>query len=244
MVQCRKDSTKPLGPGILLTVDKPVDTWYYLKDFLKENNVKLTFYIEMYQDLQDTSKVKMKALMADGHEMAHHTSTHPHSDDYVKQYGIDAYMKKEIFAMTDSMKKDGFNPVTYAYPFGDCTTELDTRLLEHFNSLRKVLGTYMNKRIADMDQVYFRYGDIKLFYGIGIDVRYNRSLDEVFEALEKAKNSRQTVSLYCHYLSVDGKPHEGSDSHILEDDFKKIILKAKELGLRFYTASEVSRKKY
>jgi peptidoglycan/xylan/chitin deacetylase (PgdA/CDA1 family) len=243
-MHCKKHENRNLlGPGILLTVDKPPDTWFHLKDFLKENGIKLTFYIEGYHDLADSTKWIMKQLQLDGHEMAHHTNSHPHSDEYVENYGMERFLNEEIISVTDSMKKDGFNPLTFAYPFGDCTAETDNRLLGHFNSLRKVLGTYLIKKIADMDLLYFRYGDIQLFYGTGIDVRYHHPNEEVFDALEKAKNSKQTISLYCHFLSNTG-PLEGSNSHIMEDDFKRIVLKAKELGLRFYTASEVSRKKF
>ena len=241
LLHCSKNNNVLLGPGILLTVDKPPDTWYHLKDFLKENHVKLTFYIESYQLLNDSSKRIMKEMIADGHEIAHHTTTHPHSDEYVKQFGMDAYLKNEIISMKDSMLKDGFNPLTFAYPFGDCTAAIDKELLKRFYSLRKVLGVYMNKKLADMDLIYFRYGNIKLFYGIGIDARYHHNVNEVFEALEKAKNSRQTVSLYCHFLSTPDGPFESSNSHIMESDLKDIVLKANSLGLRFYTASEVSR---
>ncbi|MFN4082697.1 MAG: polysaccharide deacetylase family protein [Bacteroidia bacterium] len=76
---CNKQQTrKPLDAGIF-TVDKPPDTWYYLKDYLKQNNVKLTFYIESYQTISDSTKRIMKEMEADGHEIAHHTSTHPPS---------------------------------------------------------------------------------------------------------------------------------------------------------------------
>lgn len=240
LFRCSKDSAPLLGPGLFLSIDKPADTWYHLRDFLNQHHVKLTFYIEEYQKLHDSSINILKQMQSDGHEIAHHTSTHPHSTHYVMKYGMNQYLKHEIFAMTDSMRQDGFNPVTFAYPFGDCSAELDNNLLQHFNSLRKTIGTYLNKHIADMDQLYFRYGSLKLFFGTGIDVRHHHSLNEVFEALEKAKSSRQTLSLYCHFLSTTGQLEE-TNSHIMEDDLKQIILKAKELGLRFYTASEISR---
>lgn len=241
--QCKDYSNKLLGPGIILTIDKPPDTWYQVKDFMKENNVKLTFYVERYQDLSDDTKKIMQEMIADGHEIAHHTSTHPHSDEYVNKYGVDAYLKYEVDTMTYLMNKDGFYPTTYAYPFGDLTPELDNFLLKRFNSIRKIISPYMNKHIADMDQLYYRYGNISLFYGTSIDQRHKHSMDEITEALEMAKESRQTVSLYCHYLTVD-KPYEATNSHIYLKDFKALVLKAKSLGLRFYTASEVSRKKY
>lgn len=241
--QCKDYSNKLLGPSIILTVDKPPDTWYQLKDFLKENNVKLTFYIESYQNLSDSTKRIMKEMEADGHEMAHHTTTHPHSDEYLEKYGMPAYLKNEIDTMTSLMQKDGFYPDNYAYPFGDLTTELDGELLKRFNSVRKIISPYMNKRIADMDQLYYRYGNISLFYGTSIDQRHKHSMDEILESLEMAKESRSAVSLYCHFIAID-KPVEGSNSHVYIHDFKKIVLKAKELGLRFYTVAEVSRKSH
>jgi peptidoglycan/xylan/chitin deacetylase (PgdA/CDA1 family) len=244
LLNCNKDADdKLLGPGIILSVDKPPDTWYHFRDFLKENNVKLTFYIENYPTLKDSTKAIMKEMQADGHEMAHHTNTHPHSDEYVVKYGMDTYIKEEINLVTDLMRNDGFNPITYAYPFGDCTTELDERLLEHFNSVRKIIDPYMTKHLSDMDQIYYRYGNMKLFYASSIDQRHHHSIDEILEALEMAKDSRRAVSLYCHFLN-NNTPTEASNSHVYEHDMKRIILKAKELGLRFYTVSEVSRKKY
>lgn len=242
-MQCKQKTNKILGPSVILTVDKPPDSWYQIKDFLKENNVKLTFYIECYQNISDSTKRIMKEMEADGHEIAHHTSTHPHSDEYVEKHGINKYLKYEIDTMTSLMNKDGFLPFNYAYPFGDLTTELDEHLLKRFNSVRKIISPYMNKRIADMDQLYYRYGDISLFYGTSIDQRHKHSLDEIYEALELAKSSKTAVSLYCHFIAID-KPLEISNSHVYMEDFKKIILKSKELGLRFYTVSEVSRKIY
>ncbi|MCF8254386.1 MAG: polysaccharide deacetylase family protein [Bacteroidia bacterium] len=236
---CKKDNSKPLGAGILITVDKPPDTWQHLQTFLKENDVKLTFYIENYNTITDSTKEMMKSFMKDGHEIAHHSLTHAHADEYAEKYGVDAYLQDEILNVTEAMKKDGFNPVTFAYPHGDCTSEVDQALLKHFVNIRKIIAPYLNKKLCDLDQIYLRQGNVKVFFGAGIDTRYHLELEDIFKALEKAKNSRQTISLYTHFLSKDGKPLEGSDSHIAQEDFIKIIQKAKELGLKFYTAKEV-----
>ncbi|MBP7510885.1 MAG: polysaccharide deacetylase family protein [Bacteroidia bacterium] len=236
---CNKDNSKPLGAGILITVDKPPDTWQHLQTFLKENDVKLTFYIENYNIVADSTKEMMKSFMNDGHEIAHHSLTHAHADDYAEKYGVDAYLQNEILNVTEAMKKDGFNPVTFAYPHGDCTSEVDQALLNHFVNIRKIIAPYLNKKLCDLDQIYLRQGNVKVFYGAGIDTRYHLKLEDIFDALEKAKNSRQTISLYTHFLSKDGQPFEVSNSHIAQEDFIKIIKKAKELGLKFYTAKEV-----
>jgi peptidoglycan/xylan/chitin deacetylase (PgdA/CDA1 family) len=241
LTNCNKKHPQPLGPGIVLTVDKPPDTWEHLQAFLKENNAKLTFYIENYTTISDSTKEIMKSFMLDGHEMAHHSLTHAHADDYSEKNGIENYIKDEIIPVTDAMKKDGFNPETYAYPHGDCTSETDEALLKYFINIRKIIAPYLNKKICDLDQIYLRHGNVKVFFAAGIDARYKVNLEEIFDALEKAKSSRQTVSLYTHFLSKDGKPLESSNSHIAEEDFVKIIKKANELGLKFYTAKEIGQ---
>jgi hypothetical protein len=114
-------------------------------------------------------------------------------------------------------------------------------LLKYFINIRKIIAPYLNKKICDLDQIYLRHGNVKVFFAAGIDARYKVNLEEIFDALEKAKSSRQTVSLYTHFLSKDGKPLESSNSHIAEEDFVKIIKKANELGLKFYTAKEIGQ---
>lgn len=232
---------KLLGAGILITVDKNADTWFPYRQFLKEHGAKLTFYIEDYHTLDSAQKARLHAMMSDGHEIAHHSKTHPHSDDYVSKYGMKQYIDDEILSITKLMQQDGFNPQTFAYPFGDCTAELDNELIKYFRSVRKIIDTYSTKRIADMDQAYYRFGNLTFFYACGIDKRYKRTLSEIEEALDVAKDSRSTVSLYTHYITPTPLENEPSESYIIDTDFKQIILKAEELGLKFYTASEVSR---
>lgn len=244
LASCQKPSTQILlGPGVIITVDKNADTWIKYRQFLNENGVKLTFYIEEYHTLDSAQKEHLRIMMKDGHEIAHHSKTHPHSDEYVAKYGMVNFLKDEIFSITKLMQQDGFNPQTFAYPFGDCTTDLDHELIKHFKSVRKIISTYATKRIADMDQVYYRFGNLTFFYACGIDKRYGRTTNEVLEALEVAKSSKSSLSLYTHYITPTPLLDDVSESYIIDEDFKTIIRKAKSLGLTFYTASEVSRNK-
>lgn len=241
LLACSKEPNNQLGPGIVLTIDKPPGTYIHLREFLKENGAKLTFYIEHYPKLDKGSISILRDFQTDGHEIAHHSLTHVHADDYSAAYGEKAYLNDEIIPVSEAMKKDGFFPETFAYPHGDCTAALDKALLKQFKNIRKIIAPYLHKELADMNQIYLNRKNVKVFFAAGVDIRYNIGEAEIMRALEKAKASRQTVSLYCHYLSKDGKPLEGSNSHISEELFKKIILKAKELGLHFYTAKELSK---
>jgi peptidoglycan/xylan/chitin deacetylase (PgdA/CDA1 family) len=232
-----------LGPGLVLSSDVPAHGWFHLRDFLKENGVKITFYVSGYKVLKSPQIDQMRAMQQDGHEIAHHTATHPHINEYLKSHSMDDYMRDEIFVMKDLMAHEGFNTKTFAYPHGDNTTESDQKLLEHFNSVRKTLNPYLSKHIEDMDPIYYRYGNIEIMNGCSIDRKSGHSRQEIIDALIKAKESRQTLCLYCHWIGGYGVEEDFPYS-IAEDDLKAILLKAKELGLTFYTANDVSKKKY
>jgi hypothetical protein len=240
---CKKDvSDTLLGPGIIFTTDISADRWYDLKGFLKDNDIKITFYVNGYSLLKEAQISKMLEMQQDGHEIAHHTQTHPHIQEYLKTHSMAEYLQTEIADMKDKMKQDGFDPRTFAYPYGDYTSESDRELLVRFTNIRKTLNPYLFKHIEDMDGIYYRYGDIKILNACSIDQKSEHDLSEIMDALTKAKRSRQTICLYCHFIAGHSGIAEDYAYSIKEADLKAILLKAKELGLTFYTAAEASRK--
>ena len=48
------------------------------------------------------------------------------------------YIESEIIPEIDSMKSYGFEPITFAYPYGANNGKLDSTLLNHFVLLRDV----------------------------------------------------------------------------------------------------------
>ncbi len=242
---CKKDDgVKLLGPGIMLSTDVQPHHWFRMRDFLKDNNIKITFYINGYQELTDSQIQQMRILVGDGHEMAHHTKTHPNIITYLKQNTLAEYLKTEIVEISDLMKKDGFDPVTFAYPDGEYTTESDQELLKLFYSVRKTQQPYLNKDLEDMDPIYYKYGNLKILNAGSIDRKFKHGLDEVYAALEKAKKSHQCIALYCHFVSYDNVAGDEGAYGINESDIKAVLLRAKSLHLTFYTAADVSRKTF
>lgn len=233
---------KLLGAGIAISIDAAPDSWYVLRDYLKQQGVKLTFYIEYYQAFTPAQIQMLRDFELDGHEIAHHTTTHKHADDYIAQYGLQRYLNDEIFYSLKWMKQDGFNVNSFAYAHGDLTYQLDVELARYFYSIRKIISPYATKKLADMDQIYHRMAGITYYYAAGIDVRYGHTLSEVLSALELAQKSRTTICLYSHILVDKPRVDDPSYSFILMEDFKKIVEKANALGLKFYTATDMSRK--
>lgn len=241
LATCNKgDNHELLGPGIVLSTDVQPQWWFDLRDYLNSKNAKVTFYLQSYHTMDSSSKAKMRLLIDDGHEMAHHTVTHPHADEYLLSYTIDDYMQNEIFAMDSLMQADGIYTETFAYPYGDFTEQTDRFLLKRFKSIRKIISPYAYKKIEDVDQIYYRFKGVRVFYGCTIDKSGQISLKEIFNALDKAKNSRQTISLYCHFINK-GKSELPNQLSVDYDKFKAIVDYANKIGLKFYTAKEISR---
>lgn len=239
---CNKpENQEPLGAGILLTTDVPPHNWYDVRDLLKANNAKITFYIQSYHTLDSSNKAMMKVMMTEGHEMAHHTTTHPHADEYLLSHTIDEYMQKEVFDMDSLMAIDGIYTQTFAYPFGDFTDQSDAFLLKRFKSIRKIISPFGYKNLQDVDQIYYRFKGARVFYGCTIDQKLGLKLKEIIDALDKAKSSRQTISLYCHFINNGTTPETADQYSVDYETLKAILDYANKIGLRFYTAKEISR---
>jgi peptidoglycan/xylan/chitin deacetylase (PgdA/CDA1 family) len=243
---CKKDdNVQLLGAGIMLSVDVPPTAWFKMRDFLRENQIKITFYTQSYAELRDSSsKSQIQLMMQDGHEIAHHTSTHPVLEQYLASHTLEEYIKAEITEMSDLMKKDGISPRTFAYPNGNYTTESDRQLLNIFNSLRKTYQRSYSKSLEDLDPIYYRYGNNKILFASSIDRKFNIPLSEIFAALERAKKTQQCICLYCHNVAYNDITFNNETYNIDESALKAILMKAKQLNLTFYTASDISRKKF
>ncbi|MCU0421592.1 MAG: polysaccharide deacetylase family protein [Bacteroidia bacterium] len=238
---CKKDDQHQiLGPGIFLSTDLPAHTWFDLREYLLSRNAKITFYTQSYQFLDSASKAKIKIMMQDGHEMAHHTSHHIHADEYMRSHSISDYMHNEIYNMDSALEADGIFTENFAYPYGDFTQETDRALLQRFKSIRKIISPYANKKLADVDQIYYRFKGVRILYGCTVDSKMNFNVKEILEALDKAKSSRQTISLYCHFVNR-GQAELNNQLAINYNDFIAIIEHANKLRLKFYTAKEISR---
>ena len=238
---CSKDKNNQLlGPGIILSTDVPPPMWYDLRDYLKANGVKLTFYTQSYHVMDSAGKAQTRLLIADGHELAHHTTAHLHADAFLSSHTIDEYMQQEIYNMDELMQKDGFTTTTFAYPYGDFTNKSDEYLLKRFKNIRKIISPYAYRKIEDTDQIYYRYKGVRIFYACSIDKKENYPVEEVLKALDKAKSSRSAVSMYCHVINR-GEPELNTVYSLSFADLDRIIQHANKLGLKYYRACDLTQ---
>lgn len=220
--------------GIAVTWDDCyVDDWYNARDLFKKYNARCTFFVSNFTSLDEARVKKLLQLQEDGHEIACHTFSHKDAVLYNMDYGMESYIEKEILPELDSMRSRGFNPEAFAYPFGSRNSETDEALLKYFRILR---GTsYGNKGTL------YSWGRTRILQGTGIDESYNVPIESIYSMLNEAGEGREVAVFYGHRITEDtlNVPAGTTTYKRLES----ILKKASDLGLTFFTASELDVRK-
>lgn len=233
-LSCRK--TDKLGvmrePGIALTFDDDyVDNWYKYLPLLDSLKVKATFYISNYHRLTNLQVRKLKTIEAHGNEIGYHTTNHIDIPKYVDEYGGSQLFNNEINPDLVKMRQDGFNPVVFAYPYGSHTSGTNTLLLPWFKSLRALNGT------PNLSKSLTTTGSETVLYAMETDNSGNRKEWMYDELLNSAKENNNCFVMVGHRIEEGDTKLKVPLARLLH-----IIGKAKELNMRFYTVSEISRK--
>lgn len=218
-------------PGVALTFDDDrVDNWFQYLPMLDSAKVKATFYVCKYNRFTPEQKRKLAIIQSHGHEIAFHGTNHYNMMDYVYRYKhtIDDLMKFEVVDGLKLMNRDGFYPITFAYPYGAHNGLYDKMLMRYFKSVRALNGTSdFSKSLAATEK-----NDV--LYGLGIDKSSNRSDANVMDVVKSAFNNNGCAVFVAHDINT-GKPLS-----VNRERLEKIFWHVKKLGLKYYTISEIS----
>jgi len=218
--------------GIALTFDdNSIDQWYEIRNLLKQYNAHVTFFVTGFQNLDEERIAKLRALQADGHEIAYHGMYHEDAAAYVKTHTIQQYLDYEIIPGVNLMKNAGLTPVDFAYPYGSENDSLTTALQVYFVHVR---GTHSQIN----NPIFYEYGSNQLLIeGVGIDDQtYGNTINEIYDGISRAKQEDTILIFYAHVpvQTVTG------DYMISYDRLEKILKNVSENNMKFYTVSELS----
>ncbi len=217
--------------GIALTFDDDrVDNWFQYLPMLDSANVKATFYVCKYNRFTAAQKQKLAVIQNHGHEIAFHSTNHYNMMDYVYKYRhtIDEMVKCEIADGLKLMNRDGFYPVTFAYPYGAHNGLYDKTLMRYFKSVRALNGTNdFSKSLASTEKN-------SVLYGLGIDKSSKRSDADVLDMVKSAFNNNGCAVFVAHDINT------GRKLSVTRGRLQMIFAQAKQLGLKYYTISEIS----
>lgn len=218
-------------PGIVLTFDDNyVDNWYEYLPMLDSAKVKATFYICKYNRLDREQKNKLAVIQSHGYEIAFHSTNHYNMVDYVykQKHTIDELMKCEVEDGLKMMNRDGFFPVTFAYPAGAHNGILDKSLMRYFKSVRALNGT------SDYSKSLVQSEHNEVLYGLGIDQSSKRTDENVLSLINSASENHACAIFVAHGINTS------SPLSVQKERLIKMFSRIKALGLKYYTVSEIS----
>jgi peptidoglycan/xylan/chitin deacetylase (PgdA/CDA1 family) len=221
--------------GLALSFDDDyVDDWYSFRDLFNRYGAKVTFFVSNFNNLTKESIEKLKILKDDGHEIGFHGLNHLDAIKFMDENSIDKYLAAEILPGIDAMTVHGLTPLTFSYPFGQRAPHIDKALSKHFKYLRGVVCTNGKKRIYDFWQIYYYHDNDGLLFAAGIDNVYRNNIDEIHEALRKARKKKKTILLYGHRTT-----EEAGDYCISAASLEAILKYASQIGMTFYRITDL-----
>ncbi len=218
-------------PGIALTFDDDrIDNWYQYLPFLDSFGVKATFYVCKYNRFTPEQKQKLSVIQNHGHEIAFHSLNHYNMPDYVYKYKytLDELINNEVVAGLNLMNRDGFYPVTFAYPYGAHNDIIDKKLMRYFKSVRALNGT------SDFAKSLAPTQKNDLLFGLGIDKSSKRTDESVLQLIKSAADNSNCAIFVAHDINTSIK------LSVTKERLRKMFTHVNQLGLQYYTISEIS----
>ncbi|MAV64848.1 MAG: hypothetical protein CMG00_06640 [Candidatus Marinimicrobia bacterium] len=229
-----KSSIFPTGGFMLSFDDNYIDNWYKISNLLDKYKCKATFFVSGFGYLDEESINLLKKLKNNGHEIAVHTLNHNSVADYLDNF--DDYINLEVDSEIDSMLSNGFNPITFSYPFGINSNETDAKLLQKFKLIRDVTESQRHfysmffKDFNQLDEVFINDNSQKVLKAIGIDDNFNVSIDDIHKIFERASSNKEIVLFYCH----DPVYEVSGDFQIRVDYLEKFLKLTNQYNLHSY----------
>jgi len=209
---------------VILTFDDSyVDEWFAQRELFNKYKIKVTFFISRPYRLSQEQIDKLNILAADGHEVGCHGMNHILATEE-NQY---QYIENEIVPALKLMSGFGFSVTSFAYPFGQSTPFLDSVLSNYFTFVRKATYNYLDTLISTYPEIYVQKSNFCNTNTMGVDFNYNISLDNLEDALVKAKKTGSYLALHAHAINESDEDYSISPKY-LEDFF--IRMKKHKVG--------------
>ena len=223
--------------GINLTFDDTtISSWFNLRSMFNKYDAKATFFVSHFYSLDALQINQLKILESDGSEIGCHTYNHKGvTQDFNNDINrISEYIEAQIKVPYDQMKAEGFNPVSFAYPYGEHQVLYDEAVRAYFPYIRLTFDDFQNELATQTDIYHNSNSNYILLSGAGIDKDFNNSLNEIIKSLNQARKTGSIITLYAHDVIND----PNKQYNILPQTLEKIIENASNFGLKFYTNKE------
>jgi hypothetical protein len=131
---------EPRAGVALMYDDWHTAEWVDSMPLLDKYGAKVTLYVGRYPGMPVTAHAQLAQLAAAGHDVEAHSIMHMRGPSFVEQHGMRAYLDEEVLPSIELLRGDGYEVVSYAYPFGAHTSEIDRAILDSGVSFVRTLA--------------------------------------------------------------------------------------------------------
>lgn len=125
--------------GLALSFDdRDLAGWHLLRPLFDRYGARVTFFISQFSTLTEDELRMLRDLAADGHAIEYHSTNHLNAEEFAASNGVDRYIDEDILPDLQRMRAAGFDPTSFAYPFGARTPATDAAVLQHFRLARAI----------------------------------------------------------------------------------------------------------
>jgi hypothetical protein len=120
----------PTAGVALMYDDWWLDTWLASLDLLTKYQARVTLHIAHFDGFDDNLRAQVRQLADAGNDIQAHGVLHIRGPNYVESHGVSSYVADEVAPSIDGLRDAGYDVVTFAYPFGMHTDEIDRAILD------------------------------------------------------------------------------------------------------------------
>ncbi len=212
--------------GARFTFD--INASYRCQFHSKDNNFGL--HADFGKSLSDEQIKNYKNLIYDGHELGNHHYNHISADDYLKKFGEIDYMRNQIYSM-DSVFEINDLPRIKSFVYSNHKRNAET---DELLKLR-----YYNFRGVSSDTLQFKWQNERLLSGFRLDHRAEQPeflYEILFNIMPKLIKNENVAIMWGHGVT---DLYEPVNFYTSDRALSILIQRARELGLKFYTQSEL-----
>jgi peptidoglycan/xylan/chitin deacetylase (PgdA/CDA1 family) len=221
------------GHLVLTFDDDNIAEWYAARDLFNEYGIRATFFIVRPHKLDSLQIQQLQILQKEGHEIGCHTLTHKNAITYCDTSSIQNYIMKEVIPAVQILDHYGFKAISFAYPNGQSTPEIDSALLQYFLILRKATYNIEDTTIDCIGRTYSD-GNSRIIDAMGIDVIYKITPENLETGFRRISQTGESLVLHAHEINDSGGNYTTSRAY-LEEVFRL----CKKYRVRSITCSEL-----
>jgi len=130
------------GGGVALGFDdQNVESWHSIRDLMLSHGARVTFFVSRFSQLSGAQRDMLAELAADGHAIEAHGVHHLNAETMIPKIGVDGYVADEVLPSITILQEAGYQPTSFAYPFGRSTDAADEAILQLTGKLRVSPGS-------------------------------------------------------------------------------------------------------